>query len=121
MVIATAAGAPERNWTDRHIRNALDEIQNLCVQFRRIESFSRFSDSAASKPVALVTKNEAGDHEEYEIHLSRSLANDGDVEGAIIQLEAVLNNMPIEKKRAALSQLLISNMEKVEDNKNATD
>ena len=120
MVIATAAGAPERNWTDRHIRNALDEIQNLCVQFRRIESFSRFSDSSASKPVALVTKNEAGVHEEYEIHLSRDLNQDGEVEGAIIQLEAILSHMTIEKKRAALSQLLISNMEKVEDSENAT-
>lgn len=120
MVIAAAAGTPERNWTDRHIRNALDEIQNLCVQFRRIESFSRFSDTTASKPIALMTRNEDGDHEEYEVHLSNALAQDEDVRGAITQLESVLQSMPIEKKRAALSRLLISNMERVEGTDSAS-
>ncbi|MDO6841237.1 hypothetical protein Q4602_17265 [Paraglaciecola chathamensis] len=120
MVIAAAAGTPERNWTDRHIRNALDEIQNLCVQFRRIESFSRFSDGKASKPIALMTRNEDGDHEEYEVHLSNALAQDEDVRGAITQLESILQSMPIEKKRAALSRLLISNMERVESSDNAS-
>jgi hypothetical protein len=119
-VIGAAAGTPERNWTDRHIRNALDEIQNLCVQFRRIESFSRFSDSSASQPIALITRNENGDHEEYEVHLSNALAQDEDVHGAIAQLESILQSMPIEKKRAALSKLLISNMERVENSENAS-
>ncbi|GAA6185575.1 hypothetical protein [Aliiglaciecola sp. NS0011-25] len=120
MVIATAAGAHERNWTDRHIRNALDEIQNLCVQFRRIESFSRFSDVGFSKPVALITKGDSGKHEEYEIHLSKSLDDDKEVVGIVDKLNSLLKDMPIDKKRAALSQLLINNMEKVMSGENAS-
>jgi hypothetical protein len=90
------------------------------VQFRRIESFSRFSDATASKPIALMTRGEDGDHEEYEVHLSNALAQDEDVRVAIAQLETVLKNVPIEKKRAALSRLLISNMERVEGTDSAS-
>jgi hypothetical protein len=119
MVIVTAAGAPEKNWTDRHIRNALDEIQNLCVQFRRIESFSRMSDSKTSKPVSLMTKSDAGDDEEYEIYLKVGIESDPEIKEKISQIEELISTIPIEKQKATLSRLLINRMEKVKVEANA--
>jgi hypothetical protein len=113
-VIASAAGAPKINWTARHIRNGLDEIQNLCIQFRRIESFSRFSQGSSSTPIALITKDEAEQHVEYEIHLSKTIVIDAEVNNTVVQLQKLLGNVSIERRRAALSKLLIENMDKIQ-------
>lgn len=115
MVIVTAAGAPERNWTDNHIRNALDEIQNLCVQFRRIESFSKLSDETASRPMSVMTRNELGEDEEYEVYLKTGIENDADVLNAVDVIESLISSIPIEKQKAALSKLLLSRMDKAKE------
>jgi hypothetical protein len=119
LVIVTAAGAPEKNWTDRHIRNALDEIQNLCVQFRRIESFSRMTESKTSKPVSLMTKSDTGEDEEYEIYLKIGTEADPEIINAIDEIEKLMAVIPAEKQKATLSRLLINRMEKVKINANA--
>jgi energy-coupling factor transporter ATP-binding protein EcfA2 len=119
MVVGTIAGAPERTWVDRHIRNALDEVQNLCIQFRRIESFGRLSNKSSSKPYAFITTGDKGEHKEYEIHVSKATLNDIKVEKAMTELDKLLNNLPIEQRRAVLSQLLIKNMDEVAVNENA--
>ena len=120
MVIVTAAGAPESNWTDRHIRNALDEIQNLCIQFMRIESFSRYNDVVISRPYALITKAGSGEHKEYEMHLPLSSEDNAEVKDAVRKLKDLLGDMPLDTRRAALSQLLIVNMDEVEGNENVS-
>lgn len=115
MVIVTATGAPERNWTDLHIRNALDEIQNLCVQFRRIESFSKLSNTSSSRPLSIMTKNEKGEEEEYEIYLKAGIEQDAEVIQKIKEVEKLICSIPVEKQKAALSKLLINRMEKVKE------
>ena len=120
MVLVTAAGAPERNWTDHHIRNALDEVQNLCVQFRRIESFSRLSNTSSSRPMSIMTKNESGDEEEYEIYLKAGIERDNEVIQKIKEVETLMSSIPIEKQKAALSKLLIDRMDKIKVEDNAS-
>lgn len=115
MVIVTAAGAPERNWTDSHIRNALDEVQNLCVQFRRIESFSKLNKASTSKPMSVMTRNELGEDEEYEVYLKIGMENDSDVLSKVDEIEALMASIPIEKQKATLSKLLLSRMDKTKD------
>lgn len=115
MVIVTAAGAPERNWTDNHIRNALDEIQNLCVQFRRIESFSKLNVESSSRPMSVMTRNELGEEEEYELYLKQGIDNDKDVLNTVDEIESLISSISIEKQKATLSKLLLSRMEKAKD------
>jgi hypothetical protein len=119
LVIVTAAGAPEKNWTDRHIRNASDEIQNLCVQFRRIESFSKMTGSKTSKPVSLMTKSDTGEDEEYEIYLKVGMETDPEIMKAIDEIEKLISVIPAEKQKATLSKLLINRMNKVQIEANA--
>lgn len=115
MVIVTAAGAPERNWTDNHIRNAIDEIQNLCVQFRRIESFSKLNKTSTSRPMSVMTRNESGEDEEYEVYLKTGMEDDSDVLSKVDEIESLIASIPIEKQKATLSKLLLSRMEKAKD------
>lgn len=111
-IIMTAAGAPERNWTDSHIRAALDEINNLCIQFRRVESFSRVNGQSRASVIAVMTRNLKGEEFEYEGFLSDELDNQV-LEEAKSEVSRLLSNLPKESRRALLSQLLISNMETV--------
>lgn len=119
MVIVTAAGAPEKNWTDRHIRGALDEIHNLCIQFRRIESFSKLSHVKESKPVSLMTKNDEGDDEEYELYLKTGSESDSETISTMREINELISSLSTEKQKVALSRLLIERMKKVQVKQNA--
>ncbi|CAM3081093.1 hypothetical protein PAT01_28960 [Pseudoalteromonas atlantica] len=114
FVINILTGVPERNWTDKHLRSGLDELQSLCVQFRRIESFSNFNTQGSSRPIAFITTDNDGNHQEYSSFTKHDLAADGDVQTAVHNIEHAIAEMPKEKQLAALTNLLTNLMDQNE-------
>jgi len=110
-IISLAASVPERNWTDKHLRNGLDELQNLCVQFRRIESFSNISHTGSSQPLAFITTDSSGNYKEYGGFIKFNLENDTDVKSAVDKVKSTIANMSKEKQLATLTNLLSTLME----------
>jgi hypothetical protein len=108
QVISLSIGAPEKNWTDTNIRNGLDELQNQCTQFRRIETFSAMDSSGmvASKPLALITSDEEGNYVSTESFIMNYLSNDGEVKNTMKSIENSMKDVSLEKQIAALSHLL---------------
>lgn len=108
-VISLAAGVVDRNWTDKHLRSAYDDIQNLCLQFRRAESFAKATEKTASStdsvPIAFMTMNENGEYKEHSEHVSLKLSNDKDVKVANQTAIAAASKLNKEQKLALLSSL----------------
>ncbi|MCX2975720.1 hypothetical protein EYC87_19290 [Halieaceae bacterium IMCC8485] len=108
QVVSLSIGAPEKNWTDTNIRNGLDELQNQCTQFRRIETFSSMngSDRRLSKPLALITTDENGGYISVESFVMNKLESDKEVKSTMKSIERSIKDISQEKKIAALSHLL---------------
>ena len=114
FVINILTGVPERNWTDKHLRSGLDELQNLCVQFRRIESFSNLQAKGTSKPLAFLTTDSNGNHLEFGSFIKHDLVIDADVKSAVSSIQESIATMPKEKQLAALTSLLTNLMDQTE-------
>jgi hypothetical protein len=111
FVINILTGVPERNWTDKYLRNGLDELQNLCIQFRRIESFGNLQAKGTSKPLAFITTDSDGNHQEFGSFIKRDLEVEGDVKAAVESIHKSIAEMPKEKQLAALTSLLTNLMD----------
>ncbi len=114
LIINLAAGVPERNWTDKHLRNGLDELQNLCTQFLRIESFGQIDTNDGTQTLAFMTKDKEGRHKTFEGFTKFGLENDNEVKLAVGSVKDSLRNLPKEKQLATLTSLLSSLMEQAE-------
>jgi hypothetical protein len=111
LIVNLAAGVPERNWTDKLLKNGLDELQNLCIQFRRIESFSHISNKGTSQPLAFITTDSLGQYREYDGFIKFDLENDKSVKSAVKDVKSTIAHLPKEKQLAALTNLLSTLME----------
>jgi hypothetical protein len=114
FVINILTGVPEPKWTDKLLRTGLDELQNLCVQFRRIESFSNFQAKGSSKPIAFITTDNDGNHQEFSSFTKHDLATDSDVQTAVDNIQRAIADMPKEKQLAALTNLLTNLMDQTQ-------
>ncbi len=110
-IVNLAATVPERNWTDKHLKNGLDELQNLCIQFRRIESFSHISNKGSSKPLALITTDDAGNYKEFDGFIKFNLENDKTVISAVECVESTIAHLSKEEQLAALTNILYNLMD----------
>ncbi len=113
-VINLATGVPEKNWTDKHLRNGLDELQNLCVQFRRIESFGKLNKDSASKPLAFITADAKGNYQEFTAYVNTDAEADKSISDKTETLKASIKSMPKDQQLVVLSNLLTSLMEPTE-------
>ena len=112
-VISLATEAPEKSWTDTNIQSGLDKLKNLCLQFRRIESFSttQAKSDQESKAISLISTDTSGKYLEYESFYSHKYSKDKEVKSTIKTLERTIKGLPKEKSVAALTELLSSLME----------
>jgi len=116
-VVNLAASVPERNWTDKHLRNGLDELQNLCIQFRRIESFSNISKKGSSQPLVLTTTDSSGNYKEYDSFIKFNLENEKNVKSAIGSVKSTIAHLSNEEQLAALTNILSSLMDSTTSSK----
>ena len=106
FVMNLAIGAAEKNWTDTSIRNGLDQMQNMCVQFRRIESFNRLDTSIKTRPIAMISTDKDGSHVEFEGFYDRASILKPEVAIAIDKVKESINVLDKENQVAALSEIL---------------
>ena len=111
LIINLSATVPERNWTDQHLRSGLDELQNLCIQFRRIESFSNISNKSSSQPLALITIDNSGNYKEYDGFIKSNLENDKTVKSAVDSVKSTIAHLSKEEQLAALTNILSTLMD----------
>ncbi|TKB46338.1 hypothetical protein [Thalassotalea mangrovi] len=114
FVISLATGVPEANWTDKHLRNGLDELRNLCIQFLRIESFGAIKSDNDTKVVSFITKEKDGSLRSYEGFTKFDIEQSGEVQSAIDYVKLSIGNMTKDKQLAALTNILSSIMEETE-------
>lgn len=119
-LISTALGATERNWTDKHIRNGLHEVYNLCRQFRREESFSRMSKAISSKTIGLITSDSKGNYMELEGHIANAGSAHPKLESTKEAVIQQLTDLPDDIKRETLVQILSELMHPVDSEKGNT-
>lgn len=105
-LISTALGAAERNWTDKHIRNGLHEVYNLCRQFRREESFNRMSKAISSKTIGLISVDSKGNYVELEGHIANSDSTHPKLESIKEAVIQQLSGLSDDIKREALVKIL---------------
>ncbi|MGV2839071.1 hypothetical protein [Vibrio cyclitrophicus] len=120
LVMSTAMGVAERNWTDKHISIGLHEIYNLCRQFRREESFNRMSQSSATKTFGLILSETDGTVEELEGHVAK-IDSSVDIEAKISTIAKELEGIPEDTRREILIRSLSSYMYPIEDLEEAVD
>ncbi|UZE96817.1 hypothetical protein [Alkalimarinus alittae] len=106
FVISLAAGVVDKNWTDKHLRSAYDELQNLCLQFRRAEAFANAAKGGSVRPVAVITSDENGNYKEYSGFIEASFEKDSEYTKTLQQLQSGVKNLSKEKQVALLSQLM---------------
>jgi hypothetical protein len=121
-IVNLAATVPERNWTDKHLRNGLDELQSLCIQFRRIESFSNIQSKGkdSSQPLAFITTDRNGSYKEYDGFIKSDLEIDKTVKSAVNDVKSSIKHLSKEKQLAALTNILTTLMNPT-DNKATND
>src|SRR5690554_1710056 len=113
-VISTALGTAERNWTDKHIRDGLYEVYNLCRQFRREESFNRMTKVVNAKSVGLITTDNNGVYVEFEGHITNLNSNNAKLGAAKEAVTKKIADLPDDQKREVLVHLLTELMHPLE-------
>ena len=99
------------NATDTKVlASGLDELQNLCTQFLRIESFGKSDVNNVTQTLSFMTKDKSGHHHSFEGFTKFGLENDNEVKSAVNKVQLTIAEMPKEKQLATLTNLLSSLM-----------
>lgn len=119
-VISTALGTAERNWTDKHINDGLYEINSLCRQFRREESFNRMTKAVSAKSIGLITTDNSGEYIELEGHIANAATETAGLDEAKDAVSEKIAGLPDDAKREVLVRLLSELMHPIESDTGAT-
>ena len=106
FIISLAAGVVDKNWTDKHLRSAYDELQNLCLQFRRAEAFANAARGGSVRPVAIITADENGNYQEYSGFIESNFEKDIEYANTLHQFQDSVKAFSKEKQIALLSKLM---------------
>ena len=115
QIINLAVGQPEKNWNDNILRNGIDELRNICIQFRRIESFAKLQKDETSTPVSLISIDEAGKEVQYSAFINSTSIDYNKLQGINIPISKCLSELTKEEKVVALQNLLKELMIKEEN------
>lgn len=106
QIINLAVGQPEKNWNDKILRNGIDELRNICTQFRRIESFAKLRKDETSTPVSLISIDSAGKEVQYFAFINSTAINKEKLGGVNSPISECLRDLTKEEKIVALQSLL---------------
>ena len=115
QIINLAVGQPEKNWNDKILRNGIDELRNICIQFRRIESFAKLQKHETSMPISLILIDDAGKEVQYSAFINNTAIDKEKLQGISSPISKCLNDLTKEEKIVALQTLLKGLMIKEED------
>ncbi|TNC82786.1 MAG: hypothetical protein C9356_02645 [Oleiphilus sp.] len=104
-LISLAAGVTEKNWNDKYLRTAYDDIQNLCLQFRRAEAFAKASEGLLADEVSILIPEENGKFKHAKEIVSSTILNDKKIKSLSNSISAQSSALNREEKIALLSNL----------------
>jgi energy-coupling factor transporter ATP-binding protein EcfA2 len=114
-LISLVIGVRKESWTDERISEGYDKVRELCIQFKRYETFTRASGRVGSgtRPVALIFENAIGETLELEQFIS-----DGNVESSHLSksrsaIESQLKDFSDAERVRILVELLAKEMKPV--------
>jgi len=111
FIINLSTGVPERSWTDKRLSSGLDELHNLCIQFRRIESFGLLDSKSTSQPLSFMTADNKGNQKAYSGFIKFELSDDVEVKESLDTVKSNLAHLSKEQQLATLANLLSSLMD----------
>ena len=114
-LISLAAGVAEKNWNDKYLRTAYDDIQNLCLQFRRAEAFAKASEGLFGDEVSILIPQEDGAYKDAREIISKAVLNDSKVTSLSATIQAQSSSLNREQKIALLSKLAEQFMKEEEE------
>ena len=106
QIINLAVGQPEKNWNDKILRNGIDELRNVCIQFRRIESFAKLQKNETSTPVSLISIDESGKEVQYSAFINNTVIDKFKLEEIRTPILECLTELSKEEKIVALQGFL---------------
>ncbi|MDG0980180.1 MAG: hypothetical protein P8O79_10655 [Halieaceae bacterium] len=114
-LISLVVGVRKDNWTDERISEGYDKIRELCIQFKRYETFTRSAMRrySAARPVALIFENTQGETLELEQFVSDSHAKSPRIAETRSIIESQLKNCSDSERIRVLVELLAKEMKPV--------
>lgn len=114
-LISLIVGVRKDSWTDERISEGYDRLRELCIQFKRYETFTQASSSGKhnSRPIALIFENSAGQTVELEQFISSNETKKPDLFQARHAIESQLENYSESERVQLLVELLAKEMNPV--------
>jgi hypothetical protein len=114
-LITLVVGVRKDSWTDERISEGYDKIRELCIQFKRNETFTRAYGKAAtgSRPVSLIFENQEGHAIELEQFISDDKAAGSNLSEAKFLIESQLQSCSDAERVRVLVELLAKEMRPV--------
>lgn len=110
-LISLVIGVRKEKWTDERISQGYDKVRELCVQFKRYETFTLSSNKSTvgTRPVSLIYQNEHGEVQELE----EFIVSGSKSKAAYEEIESVLSKYPNPERVQLLVDLLSKEMKPV--------
>jgi hypothetical protein len=114
-LISLVVGVRKDSWTDERISEGYDKIRELCIQFKRYETFTMSATRGGSgtRPVSLIFTNGSGEILELEQFISDGRAETANLSEARSGIELKLENCSDAERVRILVELLAKEMKPV--------
>lgn len=114
-LISLVVGVRKESWTDERISVGYDKARELCIQFKRYETFTRSSSRGCSsiRPVSLIFEGKEGNTIELEQFISDGKVESSQLAGARSVIESQLQSCSGAERVRVLVELLAKEMKPV--------
>jgi len=111
-LISLVVGVRKESWTDERISEGYDKVRELCIQFKRYETFTRSLERASSstRSVALIFENAQGEVLELEQFITDGKAENPQVAEVRSVIESQLDSCSDADRVRVLVELLSKEM-----------
>ncbi|WP_151704766.1 hypothetical protein [Nitrincola alkalilacustris] len=114
-LISLVVGVRKESWTDERISAGYDKVRELCIQFKRYETFTRASKKGGSstRPVSLIFENTEGLAVELEQFISEGKSEGSHLAEVRSVIESQLQSFSDAERIRVLVELLAKEMKPV--------
>lgn len=114
-LISLVVGVRKESWTDERISAGYDKIRDLCIQFKRYETFTQTSErsDANTRPVSLIFENDKGKAIELEQFISGVKSETPQVSMTRSAIESQLTSCSSAERVQVLVELLAKEMKPI--------
>lgn len=114
-LISLVVGVRKESWTDERISQGYDKLRELCIQFKRYETFTRSASKgvAGTRPISLIFESEQGNIVELEHFVFNDASLNSHTNKARKKIESQLSSCANSDRVQLLVELLAKEMKPV--------